>query len=70
MDKDNPPAFPVVGHTMVHATGLSLRDYFAGQVLAGATANTETGDISMSSLALGAYEFADAMLAARKVNTQ
>lgn len=58
----NYPAFPVVtGHT-VHSTGLSIRDYFAGQALAG-IANTD--ESCYESWARDAYLAADAMLKAR-----
>ena len=42
--------------------GMSLRDYFAGQAIAG----TSTQFISAHSAARAAYELADAMLEARK----
>lgn len=43
---------------------ISLRDYFAGQALAGFCAETGT-DVHESVLARRAYELADAMLKAR-----
>jgi len=47
-------------------SGMTLRDYFAGQYLAGSMANHQiSGDENTT--ALWAYRFADAMLAARKV---
>lgn len=45
--------------------GMSLRDYFAGQALAGALADP-TCDVSPIELAKAAYREADAMLAARE----
>jgi hypothetical protein len=51
--------------------GMSLRDYFAGQALAGICANSYTpwspdaADISDATLAKSAYDLADAMIAAR-----
>jgi len=51
-------AFPSVGFS----SGMTLRDYFAGQVMAGMAAN----DASAQDRALWAYEMADAMLAARE----
>lgn len=70
------PAFPILpplGPDGTSATGypypyvgMSLRDYFAGQALAGAMADSNvSGD--PESLAEAAYTVADAMLAARKV---
>lgn len=65
------PAFPhstIDGHTEY---GMTLRDYFAGQALAGIAANSYTpwtpdaADISDETLAKSAYDLADAMLAAR-----
>ncbi len=47
-------------------TGISIRDYLAGQALAGALADP-TCDLSPIELAKKTYEFADAMLAAREV---
>ena len=51
-------AFPSVGFS----SGMTLRDFFAGQVMAGMAAN----DASAQDRALWAYECADAMLAARE----
>ena len=74
---DGGPAFPVsLGslHDQYFAShGMSLRDWFAGQALAGlmaATAHPESGGPSHSygghdGLARTAYAFADAMLAAK-----
>jgi hypothetical protein len=45
--------------------GMTLRDYFAGQALAGALADP-TCDLAPIELAKIAYREADAMLAARK----
>jgi len=44
---------------------LSLRDWFAGQALAGFLANTESSG-TFRDMADDAYKFADAMLAARE----
>lgn len=62
----NPPAFPVspdvqTQHTDFH--GMTLRDWFAGQALAGLLAS-EVAD-SAPSFAEEAFRFADAMLVAR-----
>jgi len=42
--------------------GMSLRDYFAGQALAGLTSD-HTLDMSAKAFAESSYRFADAMLA-------
>jgi len=45
--------------------GMSLRDWFAGQALAGLTANTDLTDTNAKITAAVAYDCADAMLDAR-----
>ena len=66
---DGGPAFPALWHEEHYASkGMSLRDWFAGQALAGLAANCD--DNGRSSwcavpLAARAYEIADAMIAAR-----
>lgn len=45
--------------------GMSLRDYFAGQALAGQLANADS-EINMTFVAKWAYQYADAMLAERQ----
>jgi len=61
---DGGPAFPVIYCT----EGMTLRDYFAAQALAGMLQNytTQKFGVGEQTCARGAYEFADAMLAARK----
>lgn len=66
---DGGSAFPVVGGTK--HDGMSLRDWFAGMALQGVIAKhptrySPTGDPIDMEIALGAYDYADAMLAARK----
>ncbi len=72
---ENPPAFPVIAENgLGHVSeGMSLRDWFAGQVLAGAM-NTPTywsGHLEHSlkttpeAVAERAFKIADALLAAR-----
>jgi hypothetical protein len=59
---DEEPAFP-----RPYADGMSLRDYFAGQALAGTLAaepEDEAFDYKYSAVA--AYKYADAMLAERE----
>ncbi len=71
--EDGGPAFPVPvtptrdggWASCKEVEGMTLRDWFAGQALAGLAAscsNSPDGDIARWS-----YEFADAMLVARKV---
>lgn len=73
--KDGGPAFPVrVGERQVgqHETefdylpGMSLRDWFAGQAMAGMSANEYWNATPIGPLAVLAYNTADAMLAARE----
>lgn len=69
------PAFPVPDCGAYQYPGMSLRDYFAGQALAGlilkapveVTVENETDLVRM--VVRGAYNYADAMLAARKDQT-
>lgn len=71
---DGGPAFPVQSiYSEDHGTnsrGMTLRDYFAGQALAGICAplyDDESPTIwKHREFAKGAYMFADAMLAARE----
>ncbi len=79
---DGGPAFPVVidntgrglqtGIQSGWATGLSLRDWFAGQAMAAIIAKVPLGAAPPGvtdrneMVAIGAYDYADAMLEARK----
>jgi hypothetical protein len=66
---DGGPAFPAPAYAAnITDTGMSLRDYFAGQALAGMLINytTQKFGVGEQTCAKGAYEFADAMLAARE----
>jgi hypothetical protein len=76
--KDGGPAFPRAA-TFIDATdspggdyyepvdGMSLRDYFAGQALAGICGDGIPGGHHAPKLtAFDAYQYADAMLAARE----
>ena len=47
-------------------SGMSVRDYFAGQALAGTLAHPDTLIRDWNELGLECYEAADAMLEARK----
>ena len=66
--KDGGPAFPVETTATPYAPGMSLRDWFAGQALAGCGRqwydNTNGDDATVSRFC---YEAADAMLASREV---
>ncbi len=71
---DGGPAFPTVardGNWQPHHDGLSLRDYFAGQALAGAVGFSPSDPFRRyhqpEDVAAACYRFADAMLAAREV---
>lgn len=68
------PAFPQWdGHAITSEPqylrgGMSLRDYFAGQQLAGASANPAYKGKATLEMAKVAYEHADNMLAVRNKN--
>ncbi len=60
---DGGPAFPPMHDPDTHASGMTLRDYFAAKALS----NPYTFDDSSSEkVAQWAYHIADAMLAARE----
>lgn len=67
--KDGGPAFPQserVGDVSVVYGGMTLRDWFAGQVMTGLVANPHNKDSEGgNAFARTAYQVADAMLAAR-----
>jgi len=80
---DGGPAFPFIYECPKTGpnvySGMSLRDYFAGQALTGHLANSnevlraaehaarkEKGELAAEWTAIIAYEYADAMLAARE----
>lgn len=74
------PAFPVPGVTGNLCRGMTLRDYFAGQALAGIVSAQKEGsivtDVARNTLMLDAsvsemaYAFADAMLRERAKDQQ
>lgn len=74
---DNPQAFPTGNPEQGGHDGMTLRDYFAGQAMNGIagnqaflrTASARTGSTE-SQLATAAYLVADAMLSARKEQSQ
>lgn len=61
---DGGQAFPALDFQ--HLKGMSLRDYFAGQALAGLLTSTATDGDDWDTIAAKAYDSADAMLAARE----
>ena len=66
---DGGPAFPPMHNPDTHASGMSLRDWFAGQALAGILRDNHTGCANsdrQDQLSRLAYQMADAMLAARR----
>jgi hypothetical protein len=64
---DDESAFPISNLQMVaDKQGLSIRDYFAGQVLVGLYATGHFKAIDDTKLARVAYQQADAMMQARK----
>ena len=68
MTKDNGgPAFPTTAGQVVYSHGMSMRDWFAGQALAGIMANSQFSVPKNTHQAFTkvAYALADAMLAAR-----
>ena len=67
---DGGPAFPLKGRgafdlEVVHSEGMTLRDWFAGQALAGILSNPNIENAFFKVDAGLAYEAADAMIAAR-----
>ncbi len=67
MANDGGPAYPTNETENYSAwDGMTLRDYFAGQALAGLTTHDLDDEPRMDALAPAAYEIADAMLAARE----
>lgn len=66
--KDDAPAFPVTAGQQVYSYGMTLRDWFAGQAIAGVCGPPIPDGWSLSprERAIWAYYIADAMLEARK----
>jgi hypothetical protein len=71
--KDGGPAFPVLDYNPIReqlecfSSGMTLRDWFAGQALSGySVIFPESGEIVPRSAAEWCYRMADAMIAERK----
>ena len=67
---DGGPAFPVETTSTPYSPGMSLRDWFAGQALAGMLSGpdsppAETWEEMVQHISATAYDYADAMIAAR-----
>lgn len=61
------PASAIGGETCDEQAGMTLRDWFAGQALAGIMARPAHSDgLDKTERCIWAYEHADAMIAARK----
>lgn len=67
--KDGGPAFPQTPSEYFAPTGMSLRDWFAGQALAGIGLAAMQKYQYPESWAKQAYDLADAMLKAREVQS-
>lgn len=68
---DGGPAFPQSGETFIGQEGMTLRDWFAGQALAGLLSpEAYTSQGWTIAVARDAYEIADAMIAARESNSE
>jgi hypothetical protein len=63
--KDGGPAFPITGSQRnPERPGMSLRDYFAAQALAGLVSTIETEE-NARDIGIAAYGIADRMMKAR-----
>ena len=73
---DGGSAFPIAdtvhptGQVQYGANGMTLRDYFAGQAIAGIIACPQVRHDMFDAYARHAYAQADAMLAARNLNKE
>jgi len=72
MRQKSDPAFPITGWTGSTSdnTGMTLRDYFAGQILQGAFGLSDFYAMSSGSIAMMTYDLADAMLVERESRNQ
>ncbi|MNE47364.1 hypothetical protein D3C80_1417680 [compost metagenome] len=60
------PAFPVSSEMCGHHVGMSLRDYFAANVMQGICAHQDTWGLGSTDIPERAYFIADLMLEARE----
>ena len=65
--KDGGPAFPCrtkrpFGEAELYTTGISMRDYFAGQALAGLLADPTTHDMTQDAISGACFSQADSMI--------
>ena len=65
---DGGPAFTCQyqGDTRSDMSGITMRDYFAAKALGGMLADPSVSSVMTHQLAVAAYDYADAMLEARK----
>ena len=66
--EDGGPAFPktiTAGDKSISEGGLTIRDYFAGQALAGLLVNYDTHSLKVADCVGISYDVADIMLKAR-----
>lgn len=63
-NENDAPAFPVAAGQRLYSHGMTLRDWFAGQAIAGVCG--PRWSLSPQDHAAWAYQIADAMLEARK----
>ncbi len=72
MTDKSPPAFPtkmpIIHEAANSFPGMSLRDYFAGQVLAGLSAHKDSDELTIMNAVRLCYKMADAMIAERNKN--
>ena len=69
-EREGGPAFPPTHDPRTHDSGMTLRDYFAGQALAAAASASWSDKVAVDgnaeTAAIWAYAYADAMMEARK----
>lgn len=66
MNNNDQPAFPVTTSHEVHEDGMTLRDWFAGQALAGILAADPSSMMGYDDVARSAWALADAMMKERE----